>query len=248
MAHSFRESQHRRRDAFTLIELVVVIVIIVILIALLIPAVRHAHPDGERNHCRNNLKQIGLALHLYHDVYGSFPPAYTVNANGRRLHSWRTLILPYLEQQTLYEQIDLSKPWDDPANADVFKTRIPAYQCPSADLPQSKTTYVAVVGRETCFPGAESRSLSEITDDTSETVIAFETDAAHAVNWMEPIDADEKEFLAFGKNPDALTHTGGTIILRADGSIWFVSQDLPEKVRRALLTIAGGEDVPDDSI
>ena len=83
-----------------------------ILLALLLPAVQAAREASRRMECSNNLKQISLAMHSYHDVYGSLPPAYTIDEEGRRLHSWRTLLLPYLEAGQIYEQLDLSQPWD----------------------------------------------------------------------------------------------------------------------------------------
>ena len=84
---------------FRLVELLVVIGVIVILIGLLLPTVRAAHEPARRSQCCNNLKQIALALHNYADEHGEFPPAYTVDEQGQPLHSWRTLILPYLEQK-----------------------------------------------------------------------------------------------------------------------------------------------------
>jgi hypothetical protein len=69
-------------------------------------------------------------------IYGSFPPAYTVDSNGRMLHSWRTLLLPYLEQEHLYRQIDLSKPWYDPANAAAFEATVDVFQCRSTEMPK----------------------------------------------------------------------------------------------------------------
>ena len=98
------------------VEGLVAVSIITILIALLLPATRSARPAARRTQCKNHLKQIGLALHNYHDAYGSFPPAFTTDADGRPLHSWRTLILPFGEHRTLYDTIDLSKPWDHPDN------------------------------------------------------------------------------------------------------------------------------------
>ena len=79
-----------------------------LVIALMLPAQRRAREPARRSQCKNNLKQIGLALHNYHETYGAFPPAYTVDADGKRLHSWRTLILPYLDQAPLYDKIDFS--------------------------------------------------------------------------------------------------------------------------------------------
>ncbi len=78
--------------------------------ALMIPAVSEGHKAARRMQCSNNLKQIGLAFHNYHSAYGSLPPAYTVDADGNRLHSWRTLILPFIDQSALVQQIDLNKP------------------------------------------------------------------------------------------------------------------------------------------
>src|SRR4051794_27348607 len=121
------------RQGFTLVECLVVMAILAILIALLLPAVRSsAGPAARRAQCTNNLKQIAMALHNYEQVYNALPPAYTVDAVGRPLHSWRTLILPYLEQETLYQTIDLSKSWDDPANAGARETLLSTFHCPES--------------------------------------------------------------------------------------------------------------------
>ncbi len=87
-------------------------------------------------------------------MYNSFPPAYTVDESGQRLHSWRTLILPFLEQDALYDSIDLSKPWDDPANRMAANTVIPAYACPSSASDPGMTNYVAVVDPSSVMSGA----------------------------------------------------------------------------------------------
>src|SRR5690606_31743937 len=114
--------------------------------------------------CLNNLKNIGLAVLNYEAAYGALPPAYTVDAEGQPLHSWRTLLLPYLDQASLYERIDLSKPWDDPANAVAFETIIEVYQCPNLNPESNLTTYAAMVGPDACFLPTESRRLDEIID------------------------------------------------------------------------------------
>jgi prepilin-type N-terminal cleavage/methylation domain-containing protein len=103
-----------KRRAFTLIELLVVIAIIAILIALLLPAVQQAREAARRTQCKNNLKQIGLAMHNYHDTYGQFPQNYEAtrnpdgNGRGKTSVSWITASLPYLEQAPLYSQVDFN--------------------------------------------------------------------------------------------------------------------------------------------
>lgn len=150
---------------FRLVELLVVIGVIGILIGLLLPAVRTSREPARRAQCSNNLKQIAFALQNYERDFGALPPAYTVDVDGKPLHSWRTLILPYIEQKPLYDRIDLSKPWDDPANQEAFDSRIPAYDCPSrpnAGDERVKTSYLAVTAPGGCFLPQQPRALSEI--------------------------------------------------------------------------------------
>src|SRR5437763_4794011 len=91
-----------RRPGFTLIELIVVIAIIALLVGLLLPAVQKVRDAANRIRCANNMKQIGLALHMYHDVEGQFPPSTNVNVQSRLYWSWMARILPYVEQDNLY--------------------------------------------------------------------------------------------------------------------------------------------------
>src|SRR5579863_9248252 len=124
-----------RKKGFTLIELLVVIAIIAILVSLLIPATQQAREAARRSQCKNNLKQIGLALHNYHDAFGSFPPAFVADANGKPMHSWRVLILPYLDQLPLYKEYNFSEPWDGPNNSRLLNRMPPAFSCPSHSGP-----------------------------------------------------------------------------------------------------------------
>jgi prepilin-type processing-associated H-X9-DG protein len=226
---------------FRLWELLAVLGIIALLIGLLLPTRRSAREAARRSVCGNNLKQIGLALHNYHEEYDAFPPAYTVDAAGKPLHSWRTLILPFCEQNALYETIDLTRPWDDPANEAARETRIPPYQCPSASIADGKTTYLAVVGPSCCFHRAESRTMGDITDDRGLTLLVIEMDSKQAVHWMSPQDATEQQVLSFAEaKPTA--HPGGAQALLADGSVRFLPASIKPAVLRAMISIAGGDD------
>ena len=226
---------------FRLVELLVVIAVIGMLLAFLLPARRGSNVASQRMQCSNHLKQIGVALQNYADVHGTLPPAYTVDADGKPLHSWRTLILPYIEEKALYDTIDLSKPWDDPANQAASQTRISIYQCPSADIRPSHTTYLAIVGAGCCFRPAEGRPMAEIKDDQFQTLMVIEVDAQRAVHWMSPQDADVKLVASFGKVAE-LSHPGGAQALCANGAVRFLRADSDPAALRALTTVAGGDD------
>jgi prepilin-type N-terminal cleavage/methylation domain-containing protein/prepilin-type processing-associated H-X9-DG protein len=130
-----------RERGFTLIELLVVIAIIAVLIALLLPAVQKVREAANKSRCQNNLKQLGLALHNYHDANGKLPPGGVggVNTNGL---SWHVFILPYIEQGNLYSQVKWTPPFQTLGYLDnkaIALTRIPIYLCPSS-LPQNERT------------------------------------------------------------------------------------------------------------
>lgn len=228
---------------FTLIELLVILFIIGILIALFLPARRGAREAARRTQCLNNLKQIALGLQTYESTYGAFPPAYTVGADGKPLHSWRTLILPFVEQKPLYDKIDLTKPWDDPANAEAFELGAPAaYVCPSVYEPENRTVYLAVVTPDGCIQSTRRRLLSEIVDEHSQTLMVIEVDPQHAVPWMSPTDADPDLLLAFDSKTE-FAHPGGMHVAFVDGSVRFLSAELPAAEWRALISIAGNDSV-----
>lgn len=120
----------KRRTGFTLIELLVVIAIIAILVALLLPAVQSAREAARRIQCKNNLKQIGLAMHNYHDANSSMPMSFVVDYNTRGGEwSVHARLLPYVDEANLYMQIDLSEPYQE--GSAVATTRVPMYLCPS---------------------------------------------------------------------------------------------------------------------
>ena len=198
------------RGAFTLIELLVVIAIIAILIGLLVPAVQKVREAAARTQCVNNLKQIGLALHAYHDSSKRLPPGYLATApftdgatDTAPGWGWAAFILPYLEQGNVQRQLDFSRPIQ---NSPAIRTMLPLYLCPS-DLPPGSaftvpdpfgaavcaaapSSYAACVGGdESEVAGPSGRGvfyrnsrtrLTDITDGTSNTVLVGERAWANA--------------------------------------------------------------------
>jgi type II secretory pathway pseudopilin PulG len=230
----------RRQAAITLVELLVVVAIIVLVIALLLPSVRTGRGAARLNHCQNNLKNIALAISRYEEEHGTLPPAYTVDEQGSRLHSWRTLILPYMEQAALYETIDLTRPWDDPLNAEARETIVETYQCPSSPERNGMTNYLAVVGPDCAFTDSEPRKFSDAKDGPENTIMLIEVNLEHAVPWMSPEDVTPEAVLDL--IPDAkMNHPGVILATYLDCSTRSIYQDIEPDVLRALLTIAGGE-------
>lgn len=227
----------------TVLGCFVVILIAGVIALLFLPATR-GREAARRMQCANNLKQIGLALHSYLDEYGALPPAYTVDADGKPLHSWRTLILPFLEQEPLYKKIDLSKPWDDPANKVAFDAGVPYYACPSTPGHGSQTVYMAVTIPGGCFQPTEPRKLSDITDGPGQTIMVLEVDEKQAVHWMSPTDSIDFNFLK-PKSGIQLQHPQGTQAVFVDGSVHFLSTRINPETLQALITIDGKDVVGD---
>lgn len=233
---------HQKRTAFTFVEVLAVVVVVGLLILLLIPASRSSPEASRRNSCLNNLKQISLALLTYEEEHGEFPPAYTVDVEGNRLHSWRTLLLPYLEQQQLFDTIDLTKPWDDPANLKAREAVVEVYVCPSSTVEDEMTTYLGVFGADCFFSGSEPRKLSDVTDGTAQTLAVIEVSAEQAVHWMSPHDVAKDVLLAVNSELKS-GHPGIVQAARVDGSVCSLSNAIDKQVLGGLLTINGGETI-----
>lgn len=205
-----------------------------VLVALLLPAVQQAREAARRMQCQNNMRQISLALMNYEQTYGQFPPAFTVDAQGNRLHSWRTLILPFMEQQALASQIDMTKPWNAPENA-VLETLIPAYQCPST--PGDLTPYTVVIHPNGIFTGSgPGTKLREVTDGASNTLLVVES--GKRVPWASPEDVSIDEYVTSLRD---VPHPGGANAVFCDASVQFMSEQVSPTDLEAMVTKDQGE-------
>lgn len=160
-----------------------------ILAALLLPAIHAAREAARRMSCCP--KQLTLAFHNYHDTYGSLPPAYTVDENGNPLHSWRVLLLPFMERHDLYKKIRLDEPWDSPHNSQFHK-HTPFFTCPSRPEKEREDgliPYQMVIGPDTISDGPNCVKFSEITRKSSEAILFVE--ASVPVPWMSPQDVPQ---------------------------------------------------------
>jgi hypothetical protein len=191
------------------------------------PALVKVRESASRIQSSNNLKQLVIAMHSYHDTHGRFPAAYTTDKDGKPLLSWRVHILPYIEQEALYKEFHLDEPWDSEHNKKLIP-KMPRTYLSSRKLPEAGlTTYLAPVGDATVFPGKDAIKITDITDGTSNTVMFLDADDEHAVIWTKPDDLKVDP-----KKPEAglsTRHGEGYLFAFADGSVRFVSTKIEKK-------------------
>lgn len=203
----------------------------------ILPAVQQAREAARRQQSTNNLKQIALAFHNYHDVHGHLPPA-VIEENGVA-RSWRVEILPFIEQNALYEQYRKDQPWDSPDNKRVLEQMPALFRDPSDPSGPNSTSYFALTGPGTPLSG-RGMTFIDMIDGTSNTLLVVE--AKRDVPWTKPQDvpfdpARSAEVLkSLGGN-----HDGGFVAAFADGSVRFISQAVDPTVFKGLATATGKE-------
>src|SRR5438132_589799 len=215
----------RSRTGFTLIELLVGIAIIAVLIGLLLPAVQKVREAAARSQCTNNLKQIGLALHSYHDANNSFPPGY-IDGNRNRNSTpdndvgpgwgWASFLLPYVEQGNVYNQINFKVGVGIGSNIAIYQQPLKLHQCPSDGL-------------QVAFPVYDSTLTDPVSSVAYGNLLGTATHLPSA------------DFPIFDPDVFSSLHTGGANFLFGDGSVHFLSSGIDPNTYQYLCTIAGGE-------
>lgn len=211
------------------------------------PALVAANQAAAKRTCANNLRKIGQAILAYQAAHaGAFPPAYSADATGKPLHSWRVLILPYLgpEGQTLHQQLNLNEPWNSPQNA-ALAGRMPRIYASPLDqnaLNLHESNYHAIIGKRTMWPDGDSRKLIDIKDGAANTLLVIET-KSNGKSWMEPnVDLTELNDYQIGGDLGG-NQASGANALFADGEVHFLNDTITAEDVEAMVTVSGGENV-----
>ena len=202
-------------------------------------ALNAARRSAKRQQSINNLKQIALAMHIYHDKHKRFPPAASYDKDGKPLLSWRVLLLPYLDQEALYKQFKLDEPWDSEHNKQAARAIPKQYLDPLANAGPGMTTYLLPIAKGTIFGGKESLRIQDIRDGSSTTLLVVTAKPDEAVFWSKPEDLPVAEKglkqLLFD---DQHTEFLGAL---ADGSVRAFSQQSDVKTLWHLLLANDGQ-------
>lgn len=214
------------------------------------PAVEQARTAAKRSYSKNNLKQIGLAFHNFHNDYESLPSGIAGSEVGNPQQSWMTNLLPFLEGgRNLFDAIDKDKGWTAPENQEVFKTVVYYYVSPLAKAEERKIGNFGAAhyaGNSHLLGPSKEFKLSQIKDGTSNTFLAGEVASGFNAwgnpgNVRDPADGIGQLANQFGCNID----TGMTLMMLADGSVRAISTSIDKETLRALATPAGKESIED---
>ena len=211
---------------------------------------------ARRSQCKNNLKQIGLAFHNYHDIGGRFPDS-QIQSKKLPPHSWRTELLPFLDQATMFRTYNQTEAWDSVNNYPLAREKVYGFICPAVREPFQQdsagrwyTAYATLNGPNTAFPDGKGLTIEDMTDGLSNTALVTEA-CGQQIIWTEPRDIQmSKANLGFnfpgeqlGQSPATWSsyHRGGANTLLADGSVRFLNADTDPRILRAISTASGKE-------
>ena len=211
-------------------------------VGLLLPAVQAARHAARRTTSMNNLKQIALAVHNHESAYRRLPAAYTKAEDGTPLLSWRVKLLPFIEQQALYERFHLDEPWDSDHNIALLEEMPEVYRSPVSMADPGMTVYLGNGGEHGLLSNDPDSNrgirFGQVTDGLSNTIMVIETSDQLAEPWTKPTEFEfdpDTSWQLFG------AYTDGTNVALGDGSVQFFSEFLDLDTWKALFTRDGGE-------
>lgn len=210
-----------------------------LLIALLYPAVQVARGAAQHAMGMNNVKEVGIAMHNYHDTYNQFPYQQgELGPDGKPLLSWRVHLLPYLGELDLYNQFHLDEPWDSPHNRTLISRMPQVYRIPlDSDLGPGMTQLRAISGPQGVIPEGPGVAFRDIKDGLSNTVMMVVVQPSAAVEWTNP-EGFDNNLNEIYEGPTGLTYVG-----YCDGSVLKPDYQELERVWDAAITRNGGEPV-----
>lgn len=223
-----------RRRGLTIFETLLILLLLGVLVVMLRPAVQPPR-SGIRHNCKSHLKQIALALHNYHDSYGTLPPAYIPDEDGRPMHSWRVLILPFLDEE-LAKRYDFSQPWDSEHNRKLIPRMPDVFRCPDEEHARAgETSYVAIVHDDAVFRGREPVTMKQITGGTTNAICVGEYSTS-GIPWTKPSDL----YIDLPVEPGTFgglrgPHEGVVHVIICDGSVRHLFHDLDSKTFEQLV-------------
>ncbi len=206
--------------------------------AMVAEAMKAAREAAQRAQQINNMKEIAIAMHNYHDVHKAFPPAATRDADGKPLLSWRVELLPYLEELELYEKFKRDEPWDSPHNLQLAK-QTPEVFLSVGRANDGKTSIMVFTGEGTPFAGPKGPRFANILDGTANTIMLVEAGPDKAVPWTKPEDLPfdpDDPMAALGEIPET-----GFLAAFFDAHCEVISRSLDPETLKAMITPAGGE-------
>jgi hypothetical protein len=220
-------------------------------LAMLLPAIQAAREAAQRIQCSENLKRIGAAMQAYQQKHGRFPPAFVPDKNGKPMHSWRVLILPFLLEQNLHRRYRFDEPWNSPHNRALAGDMPAVYRCPGDDSDdRTKTSYAMIVGPHAVSDGPSSRRIGEIRDGGTGTIMVAEA-ADAGINWLEPRDLDVKDMtfdIHANQEPPrkrasdiSSPHVNVIGVLFCNGKVGAVDKSVGEEHLREMMTADGNE-------
>lgn len=217
-------------------------------VGMLLPAVQSVRLSARRTVSANNMRQHVLAALNYESAFRHFPAGYSVDPQGKKLLSWRVHILPFIEQNNLYQQFRLDEPWDSPHNKPLIEKMPEIFRSPVSKAKKGMTVYRGIGGKSGALGpprrgnGNRGIGFGDVTDGTSNTIFLVETSDDLAIAWTKPDEGlDPNDFdlsKIFGLYPD------GTNIARCDGSVEFISDKIEKDIFKILMQMNDGEIVP----